>query len=557
MGLRMNPFVERELSRTDPAVPFRASTSRTHHTWARTFHCRPELYICPGSIEEIEKVITLARRCRRRLVTVGCGHSPSDITCTSSWIVNLERYNKILSVDQESRTVVMQSGIYLHDFNLKLKQHGLTMPNLGSIDHQSIAGAIGTGTHGSSTRHGTLSQSVLGLKIMLANGRTISCSKDQNKDLFRAALLSLGALGIIVEVTFQAVPSFNIEWHQSLHPLEAILNDFEIDLWTRNEFTRVWWMPYQKRVIKWVANKTDRAEQPQVKSWLGGVIGFHTYHTLLYVAQWIPSLCPWLERFVINVQYGFSKNGNGGTAVEEGRTGLLMNCLYSQFVNEWAIPISKGPEAIRRLSAWLNWDQEASGIPFDPKGLYVHAPIEVRVSDTSSTIPRPFLDNTMPDCTSLYLNATLYRPYNQDPPCRERYYEAFEWLMKEMGGRPHWAKNFDTVTREEFHDMYPEMGDWVRIRNEVDPEGMFVGDWHRRYLLPEADGDLAFPLEEREVRREKALGGGQRWTGEIFGRSLSTQSSEESFDLLQGVEAEKSVLFPGSEVMTDDEDDKA
>jgi D-arabinono-1,4-lactone oxidase len=66
------------------------------------------------------------------------------------------------------------------------------MPNLGSIDDQAIAGAIGTATHGSSTRHGLLSQSVLELKIMLANGRTVSCSAKQNKDLFRAALVSLG-----------------------------------------------------------------------------------------------------------------------------------------------------------------------------------------------------------------------------------------------------------------------------------------------------------------------------------------------------------------------------
>lgn len=50
--------------------------------------------------------------------------------------------------------------------------------------------------------------------------------------------------------------------------------------------------------------------------------------------------------------------------------------------------------------------------------------------------------------------------------------------MKELGGRPHWAKNFGTVTKEDFNDMYPSLGDWLRVRNEVDPNGMFVGDWH-------------------------------------------------------------------------------
>ena len=534
----------------EPSIAFRASTSHKHHTWARTFHSRPELYLQPESIEEIQKIITLARRCRRRIVTVGCGHSPSDLTCTSSWMVNLDKYNKIISIDPRTKIVVMQAGIRLHQLQEALRENRLAMPNLGSINDQSIAGAIGTGTHGSSTRHGTLSQSVLGLKIMLSNGRTVSCSAQQNKDLFRAALLSLGALGIIIEVTFQAVPEFKIEWHQTLVPMESILADWEKDLWTQTEFTRVWWMPYMKKAVKWRADKTDKPLRKPPAGWFGGRLGYHVYHILLYAAQWVPSLLPAIEKFVITVQYG-KADGHGSSGVEDGRTGLLMNCLYSQFVNEWAIPLAKGPEAITRLSAWLNGDRETSRIPFNPEGLYVHAPIEVRVSDTSTTQPRPYLDNTVPDGPSLYLNATLYRPYNSDPPCHERYYQAFEWLMKEMGGRPHWAKNFRNVTSEETHKMYPEMSEWLRVRDEVDPEGMFLGGWHRRYLLPIAESRDLLPLEEKEVIREPAKGGGVDWFGEIPCRALSPQVSEESFDLMHGVEAEKSVLLNGSE---EDED---
>lgn len=544
--------LQRELSKIDPSIRPHFSAKHTHHTWARTFHSRPEYYIQPQTTEELQQVIKLARRCRRRIVVVGCGHSPSDLTCTSSWLVNLDCLEDILDIDRKTNAVVMQAGIRLHDLGIKLREHGLAMPNLGSIDHQSIAGAIGTGTHGSSTRHGILSQSVLALKIMLANGRTVSCSAEQNVDLFRAALISLGALGIITEVTFQAVPAFNIEWAQSLHPLDDIITDWEKDLWTQKEFTRVWWLPYMKRCIKWRADKTEKSLQPARLSWMGGRLGFHTYHVLLYCAQWVPSIIPWLESFVINVQYGF-KNGFGGKAIEEGQKGLLMNCLYSQFVNEWAVPLHKGPEAIMRLSLWLNGDEKASGIPFSSKGLYVHAPIEVRVTDTSSTTPRPYLDNTMPDGPTLYLNATLYRPYNHNPPCKERYYEAFEWLMKEMGGRPHWAKNFSTVTREELNSMYPEMGDWVRTRNEMDPEGMFVGDWHRRLLLPEDEESSNMLMEEKMLKTEPALSGGLDWVGYIPGRNLTPQTSESSFDMMHGVEAEKSFIFRNA---TDDEEEE-
>ena len=529
--------LEKEIASVDPDIPFRSSSGHRHHTWARTFHSYPELYIQPRTISELQKVVTLARRCRRRIALVGCGHSPSDLTCTSAWLVNIDHLDDVLDVNKETGVAVMQAGIRLRDLGLKLKEYGLAMPNLGSIDHQSIAGAIGTATHGSSTRHGILSQSVLGLKIMLANGRVVSCSREQNPDLFRAALVSLGALGIIVEVTFRAVPAFNIEWEQILHPLEGILADWERGLWTRNEFTRVWWMPYMKQGIKWTANKTTKPLRPPPSHFWGGMLGFHTYHTLLYIAQWIPPMLPLLEKFVMNVQYGLEE-GIGQTAVVEGRTGLLMNCLFSQFVNEWAIPLEKGPEAIMRFSRWLH-GEAGSDIPFSSKGLYVHAPIEVRVTDTSTTSPRPYLDNTNPNGPTLYLNATLYRAYNSDPPCRERYYEAFEWLMKEMGGRPHWAKNFSTVAKVDLHAMYPELDEWGRIRNEVDPEGMFVGDWHRRLILP----DECLPLEERRIMTKPASGGGVDWFGETGQRKLSPQGSEESFDLVHGVEGEKSVMI--------------
>lgn len=462
-------------------------------------------------------------------------------------MVNLDRFNKILKIDKDSRVVVVQAGIRLYDLIPQLRENGLAMANLGSIDNQSIAGAIGTATHGSSTRHGLLSQSVLSLKIMLTNGHEASCSADENEDLFRAALVSLGALGIITEVTFEAVPAFNIKWSQSLHPLDEIIDDWEKDLWTRAEFTRVWWLPYKKKVVKWRGDKTNEEIRPQPSNRWTGALGFHVYHTLLYLSTWFPRILPALERFVLSVQYGFRSDGDCNTGVQEGQAGLLMNCLYSQFVNEWAIPLAKGPEALKRLSAWFHGDDETAKIPYAQDNLYVHAPIEVRVTDTSTNPgPRPYLDNTVPDGPTLYLNATLYRPYGRDPPCRERYYEAFEWLMKELGGRPHWAKNFSTVTKEEFTAMYPQMKDWLRVRNEVDPEGIFVGDWHRRHLLPDSEGKARLPFEERMIKTEPAKGGGLKWFGQLPAKSSSPHSSEESFDMMPEVKAEGSAVSDSS-----------
>lgn len=564
----------RELEKFDPNLYFRATSDHLHHTWAKTFFSRPELYIRPRSIPEIQQLVTVARRLRRRLVTVGSGHSPSDLTCTSSWLVNLDDFNRILHVDVETHSVTVEAGIRLSELGDRLeKEYGLTLANLGSIDSQSIAGVIATGTHGSSLRHGLLSECIESLSLVLANGQLVRCSPTNNPSLFRAALVSLGALGIVVEVTFKARPSFNIAWRQERYSLSQVLGEWSTGLWTSHEFVRVWWLPYEKGAIVWHADKTDEPLREPPKNFYGDWFGYHVYHNLLALSSYLPRILPWVEWFVFGMQYGFRAGSTVTEAVEPARAGLLMNCLYSQFVNEWALPLEDGPEAITRLSAWLNGDMKTARIPFSSKGLWVHCPVEVRVSDsTHNQNPRPFLDPTCHNGPTLYLNATLYRPYLRDPPCRQRYYEAFEWLMRDMDARPHWAKNFSVLGSSELHDRYGEdMDEWLTVRQEVDPEGMFLGEWHQR-TLPLVDatetpdrGDL-LPLMERESERHSlrisGAGDGVEWVGErrwerqsedgtneedkptpeVTASSPMTATSEESFDLL--AKGEASIVLP-------------
>lgn len=526
-------ILEDELKKLDDGVPFRSSKRYSHHTWARTFHSFPELYVQPQSVEEIQKAVALARRCRRRITVVGSGHSPSDLTCTSSWMVNLDNFNKVVSVDTENFIVVVQAGIRLWQLGEVLDTHGLALPSLGSIDHQSLAGAIATGTHGSSLYHGIISSSVLSLRITLSNSDTVFCSPSHNLPLFRAALLSLGALGIITEITFRVTRASNLHWKQTIYRDTHILETWPTTLWTQAEYVRVWWFPHTRRATVWHASKTtlDPKVYPFKPSYYDRSIGYHVYHNLLYLSHYIPRLLPWIEWLVFGMQYGFASGSSTIVeAIQPLRQALLMNCLYSQYVNEWAIPLHLGPIALRRLSSWLNHlkpsdpDYIPHGIPYSADGLWVHAPVEVRISDASSKrdrrydvtgkteTPRPYLDPTVSDGPTLYLNATLYRPYNLDPPCRERYYQAFEYLMRELGGRPHWAKNFGT-TGEEIESMYSDnLEKWRKIRDEVDPEGMFVGGWHRRCVL---GGGKILQLEE-EVEHEMVAEGGLRVIGFVL-----------------------------------------
>ena len=107
--------------------------------------------------------MNLARQERKTIRVVGAAHSPSDIHCTSEWMVSLDYLNKVLSHDLDRHRITIQAGMRMYDYISELEKRGWCMDNLGSISEQSVAGAITTGTHGSSLEYSAISAQVLRL----------------------------------------------------------------------------------------------------------------------------------------------------------------------------------------------------------------------------------------------------------------------------------------------------------------------------------------------------------------------------------------------------------
>lgn len=318
---------------TQAHIPFRARLRHTHNTWARTFSSQPELYLQPASISELRLIVDLARQLHKTITLTGSSHSPSTLTQTSSWLINLDNFSRVVTTDPTTMTITVEAGIRLYQLLNELDALGWTMPNLGSITEQSIAGAIGTSTHGSSLRHGLLSDSVAELTIMLASGDLVTCSAEKNTDLFRAALVSLGALGIITHVKFRAVPAFDLAWSQRVVSWPGFIDTFTTAAWHDHEFARCWWFPYSKKAVVWSADRTTEPRLQKPTSWYAGGLSRWSYEALLWLSTWCPRLVPLVERWVFKMQYG-GKEGVVGQAVEKSNEALTMDCLFSQLVNE-------------------------------------------------------------------------------------------------------------------------------------------------------------------------------------------------------------------------------
>lgn len=553
----------------DEWIPFRARTGHEHATWARTFRCYPEFYIQPETVAEVVKIVQLARQCRRRIVVVGSGHSPSDLTMSTSWVVNLDRMSRVVEVDRERRTMTVEGGMRLHALSEAARREGLALPSLGSIDEQSIAGAISTGTHGSSASHGMLNECVFALELVLGTGevKTVTAPAAQtagaaatgdgphddgqeveevvaggdgrdDTDLWRAAILGLGCIGIITKVSLVLVDRRRLRWHQVIDVDDDMFRSWSLAWWRQAEFFRVWWFPYAGRYVKWMADAVP-PEDPDArapddewarkkaygqKTFQDSRVGRFAYKTALFVSAVFPSLTPRVERLFCRMQYG-GVNGESSllTGVDDSSEALLMNCLYSQFVNEWALELGRAHEALLRLRSWMlrlgpeDDGYMRPGIPFEARDIYCHVPIEIRIVDTSDhdRFPpnsRAFLDPTHPSRPTIFINCTFYRPFGRDPPFVRDFYHAFEYLMRELGGKPHWAKNFQT-SGIDIEMLYgTNLRRFRRVRARTDPHGIFVGPWHRRTCLERWE---RLENEEIEVNRWYPIRGGVEVVGAV------------------------------------------
>ncbi|HST33613.1 MAG TPA: FAD-binding protein, partial [Solirubrobacteraceae bacterium] len=195
--------------------------------WTGDQRCTPAVRERPGSEGELSAALARAGAGGSRVRAVGAGHSFSEIACSEDTLLSLERMSGVLDVDRASGLVRVQAGITINALSRQLDAHGLAMENLGDIDVQSIAGAISTATHGTGARLRNISSQVAALKLVLADGSAIECDGEREPEVFAAARVGLGALGVVAEVTLRCVPAFTLRGIDEPAPLAQTLERFE------------------------------------------------------------------------------------------------------------------------------------------------------------------------------------------------------------------------------------------------------------------------------------------------------------------------------------------
>ena len=232
---------------------------RTWRSWSGLATARPTQVLSPTSPEEVADAVVAARTQGMGVKMVGSGHSFPDIAVTDGLLLLPDRLVGIRKVDRDAMTVTVLAGTPLHVLNDRLRGLGLALHNLGDIDRQTVAGAIATGTHGTGGRVASLSAQVVGVELVTADGTLHQVGPEP--DLFRAARLGLGAVGIMTAVTMEVEPAFALRAVEASMHWEEVVDRFD-ELVAANEHFEAYWFPHTDRMLTKRNNRVSGPLRP-------------------------------------------------------------------------------------------------------------------------------------------------------------------------------------------------------------------------------------------------------------------------------------------------------
>ena len=226
--------------------------------WSGKLSAEPQRIVQVGTVDAIRSELFAARDGGWSVRTAGTAHSHYPLLPTNGVILDTRPLSGLVSVDAEAMTATFRAGTKIHACGRPLLEHGLGLLNQGDIDQQSVGGAIATGTHGTGVELGSFSSAVTELSVLLVDGSVVTCTPDCEPGLFEAARLSLGAVGVVLEVTLQVREAYRLEEQRWLEPLESVMERID-ELVTATRHFEYFWYPGQDRAI---CKSIDITEEP-------------------------------------------------------------------------------------------------------------------------------------------------------------------------------------------------------------------------------------------------------------------------------------------------------
>ncbi|WP_030206100.1 D-arabinono-1,4-lactone oxidase [Streptomyces sp. NRRL S-87] len=423
--------------------------------WAGNVTARPVRVEAPRSVAELQEAVRRAAADGLKVKAVGTGHSFTSAAATDGVLVRPQALSGIRGIDRDAGTVTVWAGTALKDLNAALAREGLSLTNMGDIMEQTVSGATSTGTHGTGRESGSIAAQIPGMELVLADGTLLSCSEKENPDVFAAARIGLGALGVVTSLTFAVEPVFLLTAREEPMPFDRVTAEFE-QHWAENEHFEFYWFPHTGNCNTKRNNRSAGPAAPNgaVSGWIEDeLLSNGVFQAACSLGRAFPATIPGIARV--------ASRALSARTYTDIPYKVFTSPRRVRFVEmEYALPRTAVVDALRELKAMV-----------DRSDLRVSFPVEVRTAPADDIAL-----STASGRDSAYIAVHMYKgtPY-------QAYFTAAERIFTAHGGRPHWGK-VHTRDAAYFAGVYPRFGEFTALRDRLDPDRLFANDYLRRVL---------------------------------------------------------------------------
>ncbi len=411
--------------------------------------------VTPTSVGELQEAVRRAAEDGLKVKAVGTGHSFTAAAATDGVLIRPQALTGIRAVDRTAGTVTVAAGTVLKDLNQALAKEGLSLTNMGDIMEQTVSGATSTGTHGTGRDSASLSAQIRGLELVTADGRLLTCSEKENPEVFAAARLGIGALGILTSITLAVEPLFFLTAREEPMPFDRVTAEFD-EHFAENEHFEFYWFPHTGNCNTKRNNRSQGPAAPPgaVAAWVEDeLLSNGVFQAVNSLGRAVPAAVPGIARI--------ASRALSARTYTDIPYKVFTSPRRVRFVEmEYALPRERVVGALRELKATV-----------DGSDLRVSFPVEVRTAPADDVTL-----STASGRETAYIAVHMYKgtPY-------EAYFTAAERIFTAHGGRPHWGK-VHTRDAEYLAGVYPRFTEFTGLRDRLDPDRVFGNDYLRRVL---------------------------------------------------------------------------
>jgi xylitol oxidase len=419
-------------------------TSVPRENWSGTFHYSTQKVFQPASLEEVQRAVMSVSKVR----ALGTRHSFNGIAdSTVAQISTLGLTD--FKLDATAKTVTVGAGIKYGDLAVQLDKAGFALENLASLPHISVGGSIATATHGSGLRNGNLATSVRGIRFVAADGSVHSLSRGKDGDAFHGAVVGMGSLGVVTEVTLDVEPSYEmtqivyqgLNFHELERNFEAIMGaGYSVSLFTNWQHHEAWEV--------WIKRRVDQG---------GGAIPAETFYGAKLAKE---KLHPVQGQSAEKTTDQLNTVGKWYERLPHFKMGFTPSTGH-EIQTEYFVPFESAYEAVLAV--------ESLREQITPH-LFV---TELRAIAA---------DELWMSMAYKRRSLAIHFTWKPEWDAVQKVLPQIEAKLRPFDPRPHWAK-VNTLRAAEIDPLYPRVRDFEALMKQYDPKGKFVNAYMQEKIF--------------------------------------------------------------------------